>query len=67
VAMRNQTHKPGVGFTERLEAVVGSGGSAAGLAIQDQPASAPGAVMVAGQLSGVTDWAVIAIELDAAG
>ena len=67
VGIRNRVHTPGVGFTERLEASAGSTSSSiAGLAIEEQTPSAPGAVTVSGQMSGKVDWSVVAIELRAA-
>ena len=66
VGIRNRAHSPGVGFSERLEFSVGTGGSMAALAIEEQTPSAPGAVTMTGQMSAKVDWSVVAIELLAA-
>jgi len=65
-AMRNRSHEPGAAYTERVEHVQGSGGSAASVAVADATAENPGAVTVDGGLGGKTDWAVVALELLAA-
>jgi len=62
-ALRSRSHTPGAGYTEILEGVSGSGGDAAGLAIQQRTVVAPGTVPVDGSLSGTVDWAVVALEI----
>jgi hypothetical protein len=63
--MRAKTQTPGPGLTERVELVAGSGGDATSLATEDQSVAAPGSIPVGGTLSGVTDWAAVALELRA--
>jgi hypothetical protein len=63
VGIRQRAHTPGPGYTERVEVVQGSGGSAAGLAAMDQPFPSPGAVPVQGSLSSTVDWAAAAVEI----
>ena len=65
VAIRNKNHEPGTGFTERIEGSAGSGGSTAGLAVQDQSITVAENVNVSGQISRDVDWAVVAVELRA--
>jgi len=66
VALRNRTHEPGVTYTERSEVSQGSGGSKAGLAIEDGSSAAAGTVSVDGTLNGDVDWAIVAVEVKAA-
>ena len=63
VALRNRTHAPGSGYSERVDFRRGSGSSAAGLAVEDKLSPAASAGPVNGTLSGSTDWAVIAVEV----
>jgi hypothetical protein len=63
VAIRNRTHTPGSGYTERAEKSQGSSGDMAGLAIEDRALAAAGTIAVNGTLSGSVDWAVVAIEI----
>jgi hypothetical protein len=63
VALRNRTHTPGAGYTERAERASGSGGDTAGIAIQDRSITAVGPLAVAGTLSSATDYAVVAVEI----
>ncbi len=63
VAIRNRTHSPGLGFTELVEFAQGSGGSAAGMAIQTQSVPSPTTVDVSGLISSSVDWAVVAVEV----
>jgi hypothetical protein len=62
-SMRSRLHTPGAAFTERAEIRSGSGGGVASTAVQDRWVAAAGAVAVDGSLSGDTDWAVIALEI----
>jgi hypothetical protein len=62
-ALRNRSHVPGAGWTERAELAAGSSGSVAGLAAMDRATSGAGTVTVAGSLSGSTDWASLAVEI----
>jgi len=63
VAIRNKSHTPGNGFTERFEVTQGSGGNMAGQAGQDRLVSLAGAVAVEGSISRDVDWAVVAVEV----
>lgn len=67
VAIRNRTHTPGAGYTERSESAVGSGGSMVGLAIVDQTIPTPGVTPLNGSFSSDVDWAVIGIEIKSGG
>ena len=61
--MRNLTHTPGAGFTERAEIVQGSFGPAASVAVTDRRLTTAGTVAVNGAFSNSADWAVIAAEI----
>ena len=63
VAMRNKTHTPGAGYTERAKVKQGVGGAAASIAVVDQTVTSPSAVTVNGSFSGAVDWAVVAVEV----
>jgi len=63
-AMRNQTHAPGAGYTERAEIVQGAtNGSKASVAVQDQSFATTGTATVNGTFGGSVDWAVVAVEI----
>jgi hypothetical protein len=62
-ARRNQTHTPGAGYTERAEVQHGSGGNAAGQAVQDRAFPTASTVAVEGSLSSSVDWAVVAVSI----
>jgi len=61
--MRNKTHKPGAGYTERAEIKQGSSSVVASIAVEDKVIPAAGAATVNGTFSGSVDWAVIAVEI----
>ena len=63
VALRNRTHQPGSGYSERADLRRGSGSSAAGEAVEDRAAPAVSTAPVDGTLSGSTDWAAVAVEV----
>ena len=63
VAMRNRRHTPGLGYTEQVEFTAGTGGSTAGMAVEDQELSSVSIVDVNGSFSGTVDWAVVALEI----
>jgi subtilisin family serine protease len=63
VAKRNKGHEPGLAYTERVEFQSGSGGSVAGIALEDQSIVSSGPIAVDGSFSGDTDWAFIGLEL----
>lgn len=60
--IRNRAHTPGPGYTEILEKHFGSSGDVVGLALQTRSSSLP-QTLVSGSLSGITDWAVAAVEI----
>ncbi|MBZ0267176.1 choice-of-anchor D domain-containing protein, partial [bacterium] len=62
-ALRHAAHTPGAGYAEILEGSSGSGGSVAGLTIQQRAVVAPGDVTVDGSMSTSVDWAVVALEI----
>lgn len=62
-AMRNRTHTPGASYTERVEHMAGSGGSAASAASADKVVPTAGSTAVNGSFSGAVDWAVVAVEV----
>jgi hypothetical protein len=63
VARRLKSHTPGSGYEERVDSQFGTGGSAAGLALEDRTVTTPGTVAIDGSLSSNTDWAVVGLEL----
>jgi hypothetical protein len=63
VAIRQRTHTPGAGYTERVEVVQGTSGAASGVAAMDQVYPATGGATVNGSMSGTVDWAAAAVEL----
>jgi uncharacterized repeat protein (TIGR02543 family) len=63
VTMRNRSHSPGAGFTERGELLQGSGGDASSIAIEDKSVASAATTTVNGTLSGATDWAAVAVEI----
>ncbi len=67
VATRNRTNTAGPGLNEALDIFQGSGSSRSGVAVETRPVSGPATVNVSGSLSGTADWAVLAVELRAAG
>ena len=62
-AIRQRTHTPGAGYTERVEIHQGSGGDVAGLAVEDTPVAVAAPVAVNGSFSGSVDWAVVGVEI----
>ncbi len=63
VAMRQRTHTPGTGYTERAEIHQGSSGDMAGLAVEDKPVAMAAPVAVNGSFSSNVDWAVVAVDI----
>jgi len=61
--MRNLTHTPGAGFTERAEIVQGALGPAASVAVTDRRLTTAATVSVNGAFNNSADWAMIAVEL----
>jgi len=62
-SMRNKSHEPGVGYTERLEIAAGSSGNTSGVGTEDQTVPSASTVQVDGLFSSIVDWAVIGLEL----
>ena len=61
-ALRNRTHTPGAGYTERAEIKQGSS-SPASAAVQDKNIAAAGTAALNGSFSNSTDWAVVGLEI----
>ncbi|MFQ5946682.1 MAG: Ig-like domain-containing protein, partial [Anaerolineae bacterium] len=62
-APRHKTHTPGAGYTERAEIHYGSGGSVAGMAVEDRVVATASPVVVDGAFGGSVDWAVVGLEI----
>ena len=62
-SMRNRTHSPGAGYTERSETLAGSAGDVSSIAVQDQAVTSASSTSVNGAFSGTIDWAVIGVEI----
>ena len=62
-ATRQAAHAAGSQFVPRDRLIHGSGGSAAGIATQDTPASSIQDIVVDGTFGWELDWAVVAFEL----
>jgi uncharacterized repeat protein (TIGR02543 family) len=58
-AMRDRSHTPGAGYTERAEIKK----SSASVAVQDKGIAAAGPVILNGTFSGSADWAVVGLEI----
>ncbi len=63
VAMRERTHTPGAGYTERAEIVQGGSGSGAGLAVEDKTVASASTVTVDGSFNSTVDWAAVGLEI----
>jgi hypothetical protein len=61
--MRNRTHTPGSGYTERADLIQGSGGDTAGAASEDRVVPTAGTIAVDGTFSSATDWAMVGLEI----
>ena len=61
--LRNKTHTPAAGSTERAEINQGTDSNVATLAVTDKIVSVAGATTFNGAFSGATDWAVIAVAI----
>ena len=62
--MRDKSHTPGAGYTERIEVHAGSGGTAASAANEDRAVvAAPSTLAVNGTFRSATDWAAVALEI----
>ena len=61
--LRNRTHTPGSGYTERAELLQGSGGDAVTIVFTDRLVPTVTSLPLNGTLSGTQDWALIGIEL----
>ncbi|MGH7492996.1 MAG: InlB B-repeat-containing protein [bacterium] len=63
-AMRNTSHTPGAGYTERADLKQGSSNSsAAAVAVEDKSIASASTVSVNGTFSSAVDWAVVALEI----
>ena len=67
VALRDRLHTPGAGYRERAEIHQGSGGSVAGLAIQDKLISLADSVVLDGSFNSKVDWALVGVEIKPGG
>jgi hypothetical protein len=67
VALRERTHSPGVGFTERAELIHGGGGGGAGVAVQDTIVEQTSNLDIDGSFSNDVDWAMVGLELKPGG
>jgi len=63
ISMRQETHTPGAGYTERADRMQGSGSTAAAVAVEDKSFASPGTAVVNGTFSNNVYWAVIGLEL----
>ena len=61
--MRNRTHTPGAGYTERAEVHRGAGGEVTSTAAQDITIDAAGALVLDGEFSRDVDFAVIGLVI----
>ena len=62
-AMRNKTHAPGAGYSERDEIHHGTGGDVVSIAVEDQSVASASTLAVDGSFSKSVDWAVIGLEI----
>ncbi|HEY7444940.1 MAG TPA: choice-of-anchor D domain-containing protein [Vicinamibacterales bacterium] len=63
VALRNRSHTPGSGYTERAEAVHGKAGNMVRIALVDRSVPTATSLPLNGTLNGLADWAVIGIAV----
>ncbi|MGH7452026.1 MAG: InlB B-repeat-containing protein, partial [bacterium] len=63
ISMRQETHTPGAGYTERADRMQGSGSNAASVAVEDKSPASTGTAIVNGSFSNSVYWAVIGLEL----
>jgi hypothetical protein len=63
IALRNRTHTPSSGYTERTEVGHGKGADAVKIALVDRAVPNASSTLLNGSLNGPADWAVIGIEL----
>lgn len=61
--LRNKTHTPAIGSTERAEIKQGTTSNVATIAVVDKIVPLAGATTFSGTFSGSTDWAVIAVVI----
>ena len=61
--LRNKTHTPSAGSTERAEIKQGTNSNVAAMAVTDKIVPLASATTVSGAFSGATDWAVIAVAI----
>jgi hypothetical protein len=63
VSQRATTHTPGAGFTERRDALQGTGGTRVGIAVEDRTVATAGASAINGTFSKTVDWAAVGLEI----
>jgi hypothetical protein len=64
VASRSQTHTPGAGYTERIEATQGtSAGDAVHVSFVERAVLTASSLPLNGSLASATDWAVVGVVL----
>jgi hypothetical protein len=63
ISMRQETHTPGAGYTERADRMQGSGSNAASVAVEEKSFTSAGTALVNGTFSNSVYWAVIGLEL----
>jgi hypothetical protein len=63
VALRDRSHTPGTGYTERAEVNQGSNPDVVRIALVDRAVPNATSLLLNGTLNGLADWAVIGIEL----
>ncbi len=67
ISMRNKTHTPGAGYTERVAFVQGSGGGTASVAVMERATNSPSSTIIDGGFSSSVDYGVIGIEIKPVG
>jgi hypothetical protein len=63
VGIKEASHSPGAGYTERTEVHYSALNQYAGLAIEDKVVGSSSTVAVNGTMSSAVDWAAIAVEI----
>jgi len=63
VAIKDQTHTPGAGYTERAEIQQPNDATTSGVATEDKRVASVSTVAVTGSLGGGVDWALVALEI----
>jgi hypothetical protein len=63
VAMKDETHTPGLNYAERCEVQQQNGANVSSVAVQEQKIASPATVTVNGSFSGAVDWAAVALVI----